>query len=98
MRSEERRQVVALESTALKTTEERAVQTVAAFSGNHVQLQTAGWRIGGTTAGLVNHLLVAGIVQVALDSAVTLKPVDDHPIHQNRSLRAAGAMHGKVGL
>ena len=74
------------------------MQTVAAFFRNHVQLQAAGRRIGGTTAGLINHLLVAGIVQVALDSAIALKPVDDHPIHQNRSLRGAGAMHRKIGL
>ena len=47
---------------------------------------------------MVNHLLSPGIIHIALDGSIVLKPVDDHSIHQDRRLRRAGAMNVEVGL
>ena len=74
------------------------MEAVAALFGRHVQLQTARRRIGRAPASLVNHLLVAGIIHITLNRTVTLKAIDNHPIHQNRSLRGAGSVHSEIGL
>src|SRR5712691_2725381 len=47
---------------------------------------------GGAAAGLVHHLLRTGVVHVALNCAVALQSVDDHPVYQHGGLRRAGTV------
>ena len=98
VRREEGRQVVALHLAGLVPLEQRAAEAVAALFRDHVDLHAAGRRVDRAAAGLVDHFLVAGVVGVGLNRAVTLQTVDDHPVHHQRGLRRAEAVDGEVGL
>ena len=74
------------------------MEVVAAFFRRHIQFEPAGWRVGRTTAGLINHLLVTGIIQIALNTAVALKAVDDHSVHQNGGLGGSCSVNCEIGL
>ena len=95
---QKRREVIALPGAVLEQREERPAEPVAALLRDQIHLQPARGRIGCAAARLIDHLLASGIVQVALDGAVALKAVDDHPVHQHRGLPGACAVDREVGL
>ena len=92
------RQVVGLEIRCREIAEDVTAERVAAFFRDQVDADAAAGGVRGAAAGLVHHLLRAGVVHVALDGAVALQAVDDHPIHQHGRLRCARAVHREISL
>ncbi len=92
------RQVVALPVARTIGRLEVAAEPVAALARNHVQADATGLRVGANARGLVADLLVHRVVEVALDRAVALQPVDHHAVDQHRVLRRAHPVRRHVGL
>src|SRR5438094_8172061 len=73
------------------------MQAVAALSGRHVQLQAPCRRVGSTTAGLVNHLLVAGNEQMVYQTGGGTADSATGGLKLNMSPREGGnSLHGSV--
>ena len=80
---------------------EIAAVAVATLARNHVQPDAAGRRFGADAGGLIAHLLVHRVVEVALDAAIELKPVHHHPVpehgvvgQRHPARRHVGLLHG----
>ena len=74
------------------------MERVAALFRDQVDPDASAGRVRCASAGLVHHLLAPGVVQITLDGAISLQPVDDHPVHEHRGLCGTRAVHGEVRL
>ena len=91
-------QRIGLQRRSRSREEDVAAERVAAVLRDHVQAHAAAGTLGGNTGSLIAHLREHAFVEVLLDGAVALDPVQADAVHHDVVVFRIAAVRRDIGL